>query len=136
MSRQMSPGFGKLPRLVVVAVLLAFAVTGAAPVIGQSSPANGVATNVMVSGIGMSSTAGNMVFIEISANKTGNPSCSTNGPGQWSFVLPLTSTIQQQMLTTLMAARTAIYSPTTVTLVGSGLCDTYSTVETLTNVIF
>ena len=98
-----------------------------------------MATNVVVSGIGMVSTLGNMVFIEIAGSltgngyKVGNPSCSTSGPGQWSFVLPLTTTIQQQMLTALLTAHTT-GSP--VTLVGNGMCDTYSTVETLTNIIF
>lgn len=119
------------------AMILAFAgaviMPGAAPVLGQTPPSNGVATNVVVSGIGIVSTLGNMAFIEIAGSKTGNPACSSNGQGQWSFVLPLTNTIQQQMLTALMQVHG---SNSPVTLVGNGLCDTYSSVETLTNIIF
>jgi hypothetical protein len=127
-----------LKKLVIVGLVAAVTATESAPA-QTAPPPNGVATNVVVSGIGMVSTLGTMVFIEIAGYQTGNgykagnPSCSTNGPGQWSFVLPLTTTIQQQMLTALLTAHTT-GSP--VTLVGNGMCDTYSTVETLTNIIF
>jgi hypothetical protein len=124
--------------LVTFGLVTAVSAMGASPALGQAS-SNGVATSVRVSGIGMVSTVGNMAFIQIagtngsSGYKTGNPSCSTNGPGQWSFVLPLTNTIQEQMLNALVSAHA---SGQPVTLVGNGLCDTYSTVETLTNIIF
>jgi hypothetical protein len=129
----MSDQIGSILKKLVIVGLVA-TVTATEPAPAQTAPPpNGVATNVVVSGIGMVSTLGNMVFIEIAGYKAGNPSCSTSGPGQWSFVLPLTTTIQQQMLTALLTAHTT-GSP--VTLVGNGMCDTYSTVETLTNVIF
>ena len=130
MSHQIGSVLKKLPRVVTVGLVATLAATGAAPVL-----AGGVATSVLISEFGIVSTLGNMVFIEINGYKANNPSCSTNGPGQWSFVLPLTTAIQQQMYTTLLTARTAgVGSP--VTLVGNGMCDTYGTVETLTNVLF
>lgn len=123
----------KTLRSVLIAGVIAILPATAPPALGQSS-LNGVAANVRIVGIGMVSTLGNMVFIEIAnGTKENNPSCSTSGPGTWSFVLPLTTTIQQQMFALLLKARES-YDP--VTLVGNGLCDTYDTVETLTNVIY
>jgi hypothetical protein len=118
-------------------VLLALnALGGATAAVGQSSSVNGVATNVVIGGLGMATENGNMVFISIGGNsggsKTGNPTCSTNGPSKWDFVLPLNTPLQNQMFTALLAAHNA-GSP--VTLVGSGKCDTFSTVETLTDII-
>jgi hypothetical protein len=115
------------------------AIAGTPAAIGQASSTNGVAVSVFIDSLGMDSTLGSMVFISIgpppystTGSKTGNPTCSTTGPGQWSFVLPLTTAIQQQMFTALLAAHN---QGSLVTLVGSGKCDTYSTVETLTNII-
>jgi hypothetical protein len=116
-------------------VLAAFtAIGGTTAAIGANSSTNGVAATVIIDSLGMDSTLGDMVFISVGSygSKTSNPACSTEGPGQWSFVLPLTNAIQQQMFTALLAAHNA---GATVTLVGSGTCDTYSTVETLVNII-
>lgn len=71
------------------------------------------------------------VFVAVSAAKTGNPSCSTNGT--WGFVMPLTSATENQMLALLLSARATSAS---VTLIGSGLCDTYSGIETLQYVLY
>jgi hypothetical protein len=118
-------------------VLLALsALGGATAAVGQSSSVNGVAVNVLIASLGMTTTNGSMVFISISSNtggyKTGNPTCSTNGAGQWVFVLPLNTALQNQMFTALLAAHNA---GAPVTLVGSGKCDTFSTVETLADII-
>ena len=65
-------------------------------------------------------------FIAFSVAKTSNPACSSNP--NWSFYLPLTTPLENQMLALILAAR-ASGSP--VTLEGSGVCDAYPTVETL-----
>jgi hypothetical protein len=127
-SHQIGSILKKLPRFVIVGLAASLTATGAAPAL-----AGGIATQTHIVEFGLVSTLGNMVFIEVFDYKTNNPSCSTSGPGQWAFVLPLTTPIQQQMYTTLLAAR-AQGSP--VTLVGSGICDIYGTVETLTNVLY
>jgi len=80
----------------------------------------------IITNLGIGTQYGNMVFVAVSLGKNANPSCSTNGT--WAFVLPLTTPLQNQMLATLLAART---SQTPVSLYGSGVCDTYSGVETL-----
>ena len=117
-------------------VLLALSTLGGATAMGQSSSANGIATNVVIGGLGMTTRNANMVFISISANsggaKTGNPTCSANAGGEWVFVLPLNTTFQNQMFTALLAAHNA-GSP--VTMVGTGLCDTFASVETLADII-
>jgi hypothetical protein len=119
-------------------VLVALSALGGGTAIGQSAPTRGLAANVLIGSLALDTTYGNMVFISISQSgnsaspspgyKTGNPTCSTNGPGQWAFVLPLSGALQTQMYAALLAAHNA-GSP--VTLEGSGLCDTFSTVETL-----
>jgi hypothetical protein len=110
-------------------VLVALGALGGGTAIGQSPPTRGLAANVLIGSLALDTTYGNMVFISIGQNyKTGNPTCSTNGPGQWAFVLPLSGALQTQMYAALLAAHNA-GSP--VTLEGSGLCDTFSTVETL-----
>lgn len=116
-------------------LLVLNALGGATAAVAQGS-SNGVAANVIIGSLGMATENGNMVFISISGNsggsKTGNPTCSTNGAAQWDFVLPLNTALQTQMFTALLAAHNA-GSP--VTLVGSGKCDTFSTVETLADII-
>jgi hypothetical protein len=76
-------------------------------------------------------TVYNEVFVSVNVSKTGNPSCSANG--EFSFVLPLTTAIENQELALLLSAR-ATGAP--VTLTGSGLCDVYSSVETLVTVLY
>ena len=89
----------------------------------------GSSTGATITHIYFGNSYGSFVFIEVSAAKTGNPSCSSNTT--WGFVLPLTTTLENQMLAVVLAART---TNAPVTLTGSGLCDTYSNVETLENI--
>ena len=88
---------------------------------------NGAAAGAEITGIGIDAQIGNMAFIGIRPNTKGNnPACSTNTG--WSFVLPLNTPLQLQMLAMLVSARA---NSQQITLAGSGLCDTYSDVETL-----
>jgi hypothetical protein len=70
-------------------------------------------------------------FISFSVAKVSNPSCSSNP--NWSFFLPLTTTLENQMLALMLAARA---SDSPVTFIGSGVCDQFSTVETLEYVLY
>jgi hypothetical protein len=89
----------------------------------------GTVTGATITGIGVDTQLGSMAFISISLSKTGNPACNTNS---WSFVLPLTTALQNQMFAQLLAARVA---QTPISLTGNGLCDTFSNVETLVYII-
>jgi hypothetical protein len=73
----------------------------------------------------------NMVFIEVSGTKTGNPSCSTNST--WQFVLSLANATTNAMLVEIITART---TATPVTVYGAGTCSAYSTVEDLQTIVF
>lgn len=103
-------------------ILLAAAAFG----VQGTAMAQGAASQVLVTGIGIDTNDANMAFISVNHAKSDNPACSTS---TWAFVLPLTTTLQNHMFQELLAART---NQTQVTLVGSGLCDTYASVETLT----
>jgi hypothetical protein len=118
--------------LLLAAVVATAAPTRAIPgtVTNTTSP-NGVVDGTLIDSIAMDYTTGNMVFISVHSPKTSNPACSTNGT--WAFVLPLTTSLQTQMFAALLSARS---SGANVTLVGSGVCDTYSNVETLVTLIY
>ncbi len=73
----------------------------------------------------------NMVMVALSVLPTGSPSCVTNST--WSFALPLTTPVENQMLALLLSARA---TGTPVQLIGSGACDTYSGIETLQYVLY
>jgi hypothetical protein len=100
-------------------------------VVANTTSPNGVVDGTLIDSLAMDYTTGNMVFISVHSPKSGNPACSTNGT--WAFVLPLTTSLQSQMFAALLSARS---SGATITLVGSGVCDTYSNVETLVTLIY
>ncbi len=105
----------------VIAALAASCLAGAA------FAQNGAAAGAQITGIAIDAQIGNMAFIGIRPNTKGNnPACSTNAGS--SFVLPLNTPLQLQMFAMLVSAR-ANSQP--ISLAGSGLCDTYSDVETL-----
>jgi hypothetical protein len=103
----------------VVVVWLAFCFSAAAY-------AGGEVDGATVANLTINTQDGNMVFVTVSTQKSGNPPCSSGSPQ--SFVLPLTTALQNQFLALLLSAR-ASQSP--VQLIGSGLCDTVSGFETL-----
>jgi len=70
-------------------------------------------------------------YISFSVPKTLNPACSSNP--NWSFFLPLLTPLENQMLALILAARAADQP---VTLIGSGVCDEISNVETLEYAIY
>jgi hypothetical protein len=73
----------------------------------------------------------NMVMVALTVLPTGSPSCVTNTT--WSFALPLTTPVENQMLALLLSARA---TGTPVQLIGSGACDTYPGIETLQYVLY
>jgi hypothetical protein len=92
--------------------------------------AQGSVGQAIITGIAIDTHDDNMAFISVNVAKTDNPACSTSA---WAFVLPLTTPLQNLMFSQLLAART---TQRFVSLSGSGLCDTYASVETLTFVNF
>jgi hypothetical protein len=104
--------------------------TGLGAIVFSAAASAGSVTDATITGIGITEQIGSMAFISVSIAKSGNPTCHNNGT--WSFVLPLTTPLQNQMFAQLLAARAA-QSP--VTLTGNGLCDTFGGVETLVYVI-
>jgi hypothetical protein len=86
-----------VPRLICIRALVAFVAIGFSAV----SSAAGSATGATVTGLNINQND-SMVFISISIAKTGNPSCSVNTA--WSFVLPLTTALQNQMYALLLSA--------------------------------
>jgi hypothetical protein len=88
----------------------------------------GSVTNATITQIQISTTYSE-VFIAVNVAKTSNPSCSANGT--FGFVLPLTTSLENQMLAVLLSIRA---TGSHVSLTGSGLCDTYPSVETLVQI--
>lgn len=86
----------------------------------------GSVTGATITGLTMSTGDGAMMFVTVNVSKTSNPACSTSG--SYAFVLSLANAYENQMSAMLLSARAL---GTTVNLTGSGLCDVYSTVETL-----
>lgn len=74
---------------------------------------------------------GNLLFINVNQASTNPPACSTN-PG-FQFVLALNTTLGQQTMAMLLAARA---SGALVTIVGSGDCGVFATIETAVNVAY
>ena len=94
----------------------------------STASAAGTISGAQITGLYIN-TAYNMVFISTNLPKTGSPACSYyNSPGTNEFVLPLGTTLQNETYALLLSARA---TGGTVTLTGSGLCDTYVDSETL-----
>jgi len=91
--------------------------------------AGGAASGTVVN-VYLSATYGDLVYVEVSGAKTGNPTCST-GKAPFQFVLPRTSALQMDMFDLLLLAKTARRP---VILTGLGSCGVDSTVETLGSV--
>jgi hypothetical protein len=113
------------PRTTIVGILAALCLIALSATASAGSVTGATIRQVQIQ------TNYNMVFIAISTAKTGNPSCSANG--QFGFVLPLTTALDNQMLAVLLSARA---TGATVTLTGTGVCDTYPSVETLQVVLY
>lgn len=79
----------------------------------------------------VSASFGDIVFVEVSGVKTGNPACSTNSP--WQFVIPRTSAFYQDLFTLLQNAQN---KGGTVTVTGTGTCSVASNTETIASVEF
>lgn len=75
---------------------------------------------------------GDLIYVEVSGVKTGNPACST-GKAPFQFVLQRTSQLFADLLTFVVSAK---QSGQTVTLVGSGTCGVDFTVESLVAVTY
>jgi hypothetical protein len=103
-------------------ILLAMAAAG----VHGTAIAQGAVGQVLITGIAIDTHDANMAFISVNRAKNDNPACSTSS---WAFALPLTTPLQNLMFSELLAART---NQTPVSLGGSGLCDIYASVETLT----
>lgn len=73
-----------------------------------------------------------MLFVRISGELSGTPSCNTNGT--WQFVLPLGTEIEKNTMTSLLLS--AYISGKEVRLDGNNTCDTFSSIETLTRFEF
>ena len=102
-----------------------------AMIVSVAASAQGSVSGATITSLGFNNEIPNAVFISINIGKTNNPACSTNTA--WSFILPLTTTFENQMLAGLLAARA---TGTPVTLNGTGACSTYSNLETLFNVTY
>jgi hypothetical protein len=111
------------------AIMRTIAILGALVFCAPASA--GSVTGATITNVLIGTNYGGMIFIEVSSAKSGNPSCSTNS--NWGFVLPLTTALENQMLAVILSART---TGATVTLTGSGVCDTYSNVETLQDISY
>jgi hypothetical protein len=107
----------------VLAVIGAIGFSAAASAAGSASGAT-------ITSVAIDSQIGGVAFITINVTKSNNPTCAGTS---WAFVLPITTAVGNQMLAQLLAARAAGFS--TVSLIGNGLCDTYSGVETLVEII-
>jgi hypothetical protein len=89
-------------------------------------------SGAIITGIAIDTQSGNFAFIQISVAKgTTNPACSTSS---FAFVLPLTTTLENQFLAVLLAARAA--QAPVQSLLGSGQCDVQANVETLVGVTY
>ena len=97
-------------------------------VAASASSVNGA----IITGIAIDTQSGNMAFIQISgATKSPAVACSTS---VFTYVLPLTTTLQNQFLAVLLAARAA--QAPVQNLTGSGQCDVQGNVETLVGVTY
>jgi hypothetical protein len=91
----------------------------------------GSVTGATITGLGMNPGSGSVVWVSVNVSKSSNPACSTNST--WGFVLPLTTTLENQFLALLVSARA---TQTPVSLSGNGLCDTFGGIETLVNIVY
>lgn len=75
---------------------------------------------------------GDKIFVRVQGSVVDAPECSNNGA--WQYVLPLDSELRRgAMMSFLLSAHIAGKQ---VRLDGKGVCDVYSTIETLTRVEF
>ena len=86
--------------------------------------ADGSVGNAIITSIYINLQLGSLAFVTVNITKTNNPTCSASNQ----FVLTLGSSIQNQLLATLLAARA---TQTPVTLIGEGSCNAYAGVEDL-----
>jgi len=92
--------------------------------------AQGNVPGTIITGIAIDTHDANMAFISAKLPKRDNPACSTSS---WAFVLPLNTPLQNLMFSQLMEARVNNWP---VSLSGSGTCDTYPDLETLTFIFY
>jgi hypothetical protein len=102
-----------------LAVLCALSIPVSAFAVGTSS---GTITHLYAD-----NAYGDLIYVEASGVKTGNPACDT-GKAPYQFVLQRTTQLYADLLTFLVWAKEANQ---TVTLVGSGTCGVDFTVESL-----
>ncbi|MET1257011.1 hypothetical protein [Aliikangiella maris] len=83
--------------------------------------------NAVIEKMMVDTANGEVLFIKAAGDVNAAPSCSTNQG--WQYVLPLTSDLtKNNMMSLLLSARMA---GTKVRLLGKGVCDAYSSIETL-----
>jgi hypothetical protein len=88
--------------------------------------ATGTVTHLLISG-----TFGDLILIELSGVKTGNPACSTDSPFQ--FLLPRNNT--EQFYTDMLGILQSAYNKGgSVTITGLGACTVSTTLETINSV--
>jgi hypothetical protein len=85
----------------------------------------------IITGISIDTQSGNVAFIQVNVTKTNNPACSTS---PFAYVLPLTTTLENQFLAVLLAARAA--QAPVQGLTGNGLCDVFGNTETLVGITY
>jgi len=89
----------------------------------------GSVNGAVITGLGIDTQIGNVAYISLNIAKSTNASCSANTAGNFVFVLPLTTALENQMLAVLLTARASQIPVANLT--GNGLCDTVAGIETL-----
>jgi len=99
----------------------------------SASAFSGQVTNGKILRIMVNTQVGtDMLFIQVSGDLTDSPMCSTNGV--WQFVLPLSNELQKDTVTSFLLS--AYMSGALVRIDGSGTCDTFGSIETMTRFEF
>lgn len=88
--------------------------------------------NATIQKMMVDTTHGDKIFIKAAGNIDSLPSCSTNGT--WQYVLPLNTELQKDTMTSMLLS--AYMAGKKVRLTGSGVCDSYGSIETLNRVEF
>jgi len=86
----------------------------------------GTTSGTLIQTLGLDNGAPDVLFISVDHTKSSPPGCQTNG--SWAYVLPLAGDQNKKLYAMLLAARA---SQMPVTLVGAGVCDAFSGIETL-----
>ena len=101
----------------------------AMPVAALAGSASGTVTSLYIS-----SNYGDLVYIELSGVKTGNPACSSKTP-PWQFLLPRNNSSEfYSLLFTLL--QDASNAGIGVTVTGTGSCTVDYSLETIESLVY